>query len=390
MLSRIGLRHAFVVFSLLALVLNTLALIAVCSVTGVGSVAITAALLVSSAVLVGIGVVLGRHFAGRAEAIVAALNKVGKGDLTHRLQMSGKDDFAWLAYEYDVARKGVAHLVEQIQQGAHAVGQGVAQLVSSSQKISEASAAQSQAAIGINHALDQAATSIAQVADNTQQARGVADQASVLASSGSRGIDTLVREIESTSSSVQSSSQLIAELGNKSETISSIVLTIKGIAEQTNLLALNAAIEAARAGEQGRGFAVVADEVRKLAERSSSAANEINTMISSMVKGTQQAVIGMDDCVKQVDAGVVLARDAGASVLALDESARRTRAQIEDIATAMQTQSQATQAIVPNVELIRRMSQDTDEAVRRSEEVVRSLSALSGDLQSAVANFRAH
>ena len=116
----------------------------------------------------------------------------------------------------------------------------------------------------------------------------------------------------------------------------------------------------------------------------------IVTMISSMVKGTQQAVIGMDDCVKQVDAGVVLARDAGASVLALDESARRTRAQIEDIATAMQTQSQATQAIVPNVELIRRMSQDTDEAVRRSEEVVRSLSALSGDLQSAVANFRAH
>jgi methyl-accepting chemotaxis protein len=281
-------------------------------------------------------------------------------------------------------------LVDGISRSSREVGRVVGDLTQATAQIAHASQEQSSAASGINLAMDAATVSIARVAENAEAARQIAEQASGLASQGKQEIDSVVREIESTSAAVQQSSSMIVDLGKKSETISSIVQTIKGIADQTNLLALNAAIEAARAGEQGRGFAVVADEVRKLAERSSSAANDITTMISSMVSGTQQAVQGMNHCVSRVDAGVQSARAAGQSVVALDESARKTRAQIEEIAAAMRQQSQATQAIGSHVELISRMAEDNRGAVTRSQEVVGSLTGLSGELQTSVATFRAH
>jgi methyl-accepting chemotaxis protein len=346
-------------------------------------------LLSANGVLVLAGLFAGSHYAARAEAIVGALNNLAKGDLTCKLKLAGKDDFAWLAYEYDNARRGMVKLVDAIGGSAQDVFGAVKELGQSTDQIAHASQAQSSAALGIASAMEEATTSIRRVAETAEEARQIAEQASGLASQGKKDIDSLVQEIEGTSQAVQASSEVIADLGRKSETVSGIVQTIKGIAEQTNLLALNAAIEAARAGEQGRGFAVVADEVRKLAERSSSAANDITAMIDSMVTGTTQAVTGMGQCVRRVDAGVQIARQAGLSVQALDDSAHRTRAQVDDIAAAMRQQSQATESIGQNVELISRMAGDNREAVVHSEQVVSKLTGLSNQLQASLSVFRA-
>jgi len=389
MLSQFGLRYAFATFAVVGILLN-LACFGLASALGVGATtAALAAALLSGALLLGLGLIVGRHFAARAETIVGALNHLAKGDLTRKLKLDGKDDFAWLAYEYDSARRAMVKLVDVISGSAREVCTVVGELGRSTEQVAHASSEQSSAATGIAGAMDETSASIRRVAETAQEARQIADQASGLASKGKLDIDSLVREIEGTSGVVQQSSMVIADLGQKSETVSTIVQTIKGIAEQTNLLALNAAIEAARAGEQGRGFAVVADEVRKLAERSSSAANDITQTISSMVAGTQQAVAGMDACVRRVDAGVQIARQAGASVQALDDSAQRTRMQVEEIAAAMKEQAQATDLISNHVESISRMAEDNRSAVSASQDVVGTLSRLSDELSSALANFRA-
>jgi methyl-accepting chemotaxis protein len=389
MIQRLSLRYAFCGFAAIGLCVNLGACATAFALIGPSWLGASCALIGANLLMLALGVWIGRHYAARAEAIVAVLNHFAKGDLTHKARLEGKDDFAWLAYEYDSARRGIVKLVDAIGGSAREVFTVVAELGSSTARIAHASHEQSSAACGIASAMDETTASIRRVADSAQEARQIAERAGGLASQGKQDIDRLVEEIESTSSAVQQSSAVIAELGRKSETVSSIVQTIKGIADQTNLLALNAAIEAARAGEQGRGFAVVADEVRKLAERSSSAANDITSMISSMVAGTQQAVSGMDQCVRRVDAGVQFARHAGQSVLALDESAQRTRAQVDEIALAMQEQAKATDSIGANVELISRMAEDNRGAVLASQDVVSSLERLSGELQSALANFRA-
>ncbi|MDE3012356.1 MAG: methyl-accepting chemotaxis protein [Pseudomonadota bacterium] len=389
MIHRLGLRHAFAAFGLMGLILNLAAVGSVNAFAAGSALACGIALLLANAIMIAAGAAIGARYAQRAETIVGALNVFAKGDLSCKLKLDGKDDFAWLAHEYDNARRGIVKLVEAISGASHDVVGSVDELDRSTEQIAHSSGEQSSASLGIASAMEQATVSIRRVAEAAEEAGRIAEHASELATQGKLGIESLIREIEGTSGTVQQSSGVIAELGRKSETVSSIVQTIKGIADQTNLLALNAAIEAARAGEQGRGFAVVADEVRKLAERSSSAANDITQMIASMVSGTQQAVSGMEQCVRRVDAGVQIARQAGQSVQALDDSAHRTRGQVDDIAAAMREQAQAADAINEHVELISRMSEDNRNAVLASQQAVRRLGELSASLGGAVAGFRA-
>jgi methyl-accepting chemotaxis protein len=187
---------------------------------------------------------------------------------------------------------------------------------------------------------------------------------------------------------VKKSSHTIQALGRSSKQIGEIVSVINEIADQTNLLALNAAIEAARAGEQGRGFAVVADEVRKLAERTTKATKEIASMIKSIQKDTEEAVYSMDEGTREVDNGIGLADKAGASLKEIMQVSQRVADMVTEIAAASEEQSRAGEEISNNVESINKLAEQT---ATRTQQVARSaedLDRLTETLRQVVSQFK--
>jgi len=190
------------------------------------------------------------------------------------------------------------------------------------------------------------------------------------------------------SATVHQASGTIRAMGDSSQRISSIVGVIKDVADQTNLLALNAAIEAARAGEAGRGFAVVADEVRKLAERTAKATTEISDMVSTVQGNAEQAVSTMDETVARVAEGVSLARKTSESMLSINHGAQQVMDTVTDISNALREQGVASNEIAVNVENIARRSEENSSAVRAVAETALHLEKLAADTRQAVSRFR--
>jgi len=344
--------------------------------------------LVGSAVLmVLIAFAFGRHFARRTETLVGGLNRLAKGDLTCKLNLTGRDDFAWLGYEYDSARKSLTKLVRELLMLSQRVSECSEQLRADSKSIYGSSQQQSEAASTIAAAIEEMAVSVSHVADNARHARDFTDEAGAASAKGRSVIGGVVGEVGNIAEAVQASSAVIEELGRKSAEIRSIVSVIDELADQTNLLALNAAIEAARAGEQGRGFAVVADEVRKLAERTATATKEIGGMIAAVDSGSEQAVKSMHGGVEKVEHGVKLAREAGVTIDEINSQTMKVVSAVGDISAAMDEQRSATDQIARHVEEIARMAERNSEGTARTRETAETLSGLSGELKEAAARF---
>ena len=340
------------------------------------------------AITAGFAAYAGNHYAKRAEQVVGALHRLAEGDLTNKLKLSGRDDFAWLAYEYDCARKSLLKLVTELASHATTVSESAAQLAQSSESITRSTQQQSEAASSIAAAVEEMAVSVSHVADNAREARNLSQEAGNASHEGTTVIGNVVTEVSHIAQAVQHSSTVIEELGRQSAQIRSIVKVIDEVAEQTNLLALNAAIEAARAGEQGRGFAVVADEVRKLAERTASSTKEIGGMIEAIGKGTSEAVISMQQGVAKVENGVALAQQAGNAITAIDSRTQRVVTTVGDISTAIEEQRTATDVIARHVESIAQMAESNSVATQQTGDTARRLAELSRGLQSAVAQFK--
>ena len=195
-------------------------------------------------------------------------------------------------------------------------------------------------------------------------------------------------EIQQIAASLAETSQAIGQLNQRSSEIGDIVKVIHDIADQTNLLALNAAIEAARAGEAGRGFAVVADEVRKLAERTSKATTEIASRIQDVQDETQQAYQSMQQANGRIDTGVHSTQQVAEALRALSELSRHSMAKVVDMAQAMQQQNQSSHGIAQNMERISQMSVDTHSAIQQTGEVLQQLKQLSSELDNSLNRFR--
>jgi methyl-accepting chemotaxis protein len=229
---------------------------------------------------------------------------------------------------------------------------------------------------------------VMQVSDNSNQAAEASRKAAESAREGGAILEETLTKMRSMAASVGATAKKVEELGKSSDQIGRIVGVIDEIADQTNLLALNAAIEAARAGEQGRGFAVVADEVRKLAERTTKATNEIAQMIQSVQVETKTAVTAMVEGTKQVEEGVAFTTRAGDSLKQIISMSETVGEMITQIATAATEQSSATEEINRSMTEIAKLVRESTAGVQQSAQACQGLSGLALDMQKLVSTFK--
>lgn len=311
----------------------------------------------------------------------------GHGDLTRRMQSRSQDEIGRLAQDFNRFMEDLGELVRTVASHAHAVNSAAASLSATSGQVAQASAQQSNAALAAAGSISGLTEQVQQIVASTQAAETISTEAATLSQEGEQIASAASAEISKIAASVTQSSELILALGQRSNEISGIVKVIRDIAEQTNLLALNAAIEAARAGEQGRGFAVVADEVRKLAERTSVATTEITGMIAVIQNETQSAVASMEAGREQVSQGVLLANEAAQSLSRIHDSVNHTVQRIHQIADTTREQNDASGQIAHNVAQIAQMAEANNQAITASAAAARELEQLADRLENLVGRF---
>lgn len=317
-----------------------------------------------------------------------AANSIAAGDLTRPLPAASKDEMGALVAALSVMRNNLHELIASVREGISALNKTSGSVSVSAQNSSRVTERQSEDASGMAAAMEQLSVSIDQVSEHAGDAHQVSQRSSEQASEGGRVIHGAATEMENIATAVNHVAETIRGLENYSAQISGIASSIREIADQTNLLALNAAIEAARAGEQGRGFAVVADEVRKLAERTASSTTEITGMIGKIQEGTKQAVKEMEVGVVRVNEGVGLARQAGDSVGAIRDAAQQAARAVDDITIAIQEQSLAARDIARRIESIAQGTEENSMASSQTAASAKQMAQLSKQLDELAGRFK--
>lgn len=317
-----------------------------------------------------------------AEAIAA-------GDLSQAIETSQSDDETGkLLRSLVTMQNSLQSIITQIRSQATGLSNAASELSKSSNQVALSSAHQSTVAMSIASTVEKNNLNVEHVAQNAMRAQTISAESEAHSKQGGDVIFQVVSDMHSISESAGQASNIIQDLEVQSKHISSIINVIKEISDQTNLLALNAAIEAARAGEQGRGFAVVADEVRKLAERTGQSTQEITVMIGKIQIGTGQAVSSMQATVKRVIEGEALTQQAGNSISQIKFGAQQVLIAVNEISTAMQKESTASSQITKDIEEISKMSQENNLAIQATSKTAMHLEKLSDTLQSAVSHFK--
>ena len=312
----------------------------------------------------------------------------GQGDLTKQLLVTSGDEIGQISSAFNAFISKIRDLVSEVATQSAQLDIASINLASNSQEVAKRSHQQSDESSATAAAMEEIAVSIAHVAESAGDANTSVGDANQLTQTAHRQLGDTVHEISGINESMGLVAQLVERLDGRTRDIASIANVIKDIAGQTNLLALNAAIEAARAGEQGRGFAVVADEVRKLAERTTQATIEISDKLSVIQQETTQVVGGVDSAVKQVDRGVNMSRTAAESIDGIHQASMRLVDQIKEIANAVQEQKSAGNEIARRLENISCSAQENDASVQDSVQAVNDLKSMADNLQGLVHRFK--
>ncbi|CAM3237492.1 methyl-accepting chemotaxis protein [Pseudomonas floridensis] len=316
-------------------------------------------------------------------------DSIAHGNLSEPIvEPRSRDEASMLIRSLAVMQRDLRGMIEVVRRNAHGVSGMSGQLSSGCHEVAGSSQQQSSAAATMSAAASEMTASIEEITRHAEQAREMANQAEALAKNGGRVIHQVVSDMDGIARSAQQSAQVIRTLDKESEAIFNIIQVIKSIADQTNLLALNAAIEAARAGEQGRGFAVVADEVRSLAGRTSASTQEIASMVARIQQSTREAVTSMEAGVAQVDKGMAVTAEVERAIRDILDATLSTTQLVNDITRTIGEQSLASNEIAHQVEMIASMSEGNSRVIGETATTTDELSALAGQLSQSVDRFR--
>ena len=332
--------------------------------------------------------VMYRRLGSQLAAARTAVETVAGFDLTHDIVATGRDEICDLLNSLALMQERLRNVVSQVRDGARSLETMSGELAGASAKVAGASNKQAESATGMAASMEQLSVSIDQVHEHATISHDLATRSGEASRDGREITLSAASEMAAIAEGARQSSIIVAELGGLSADITSIVNVIREIADQTNLLALNAAIEAARAGEQGRGFAVVADEVRKLAERTSSSTKQIGDMIQRIQSGTRRTMDAMESDVARANQGEELARRAGESINQIEQRTSEVVRSVNEIHLALREQSAAARDVANRVEQIAQMTETNASASRQTSQNATQVSSLAGQLNNLVAGFR--
>ncbi|HUX91246.1 MAG TPA: methyl-accepting chemotaxis protein [Gallionellaceae bacterium] len=347
-----------------------------------------ASIIIGLTLSIALGLIITRSVNYGVRELAKTASKLANGELAARVDWDSTDELGDVGRAFNQMATEFSSLISQVRQSADQVATAAAIQTGTADKVSTISENQTQQAAIAASSIENLNLAVRQIAQKTVDVLTSASDASAMADEGQLVVNKAVVGIQQVAVTVRESAVLMASLGQRSDQIGQIINVIKDIAEQTNLLALNAAIEAARAGEQGRGFAVVADEVRKLAERTAMATSEISKMISAIQSETGNAVATMEKGSSEVSEGVALANQAGKSLQNINSSVKRVVDMIEQISESTRSQSETTNEITQRVEHIAEMAQENTVSVDATTHASHDLQELSSHLQQVVSRFK--
>ncbi len=324
------------------------------------------------------------------EAILRLLDEMGslaEGDLTVRATVT-EDITGAIADSINFAVEALRSLVQTINETAVQVAAAAQETQATAMHLAEAAEHQAQQITSASAAINEIAVSIDEVSKNSAESADVAQRSVQIAAKGAEVVRQTIQGMDNIRDQIQETSKRIKRLGESSQEIGSIVELINDIAEQTNILALNAAIQAASAGEAGRGFAVVADEVQRLAERSANATKRIETLVQTIQADTNEAVSSMEQTTSEVVAGARLAEDAGLALGEIETVSNDLADLIQNISEAARQQSAAATNISATMNVIQEITSQTSVGASQTAESIGNLAQLADDLRRSVADFK--
>lgn len=321
--------------------------------------------------------------------LLEAANEIAAGNLAVDLKhIEVKNEVGELAADFNKMAQNLRNIIGNVKDGVAQLASASEQMVSSSSQIVGGSQEQNMKSTQVATASQELSSTIVDVAKNASEAADSAREANKVAMQGGDVVEKSVESINGIANVTKGTAEMMLELGKRSNEVGDIIKVIDEIASQTNLLALNAAIEAARAGEQGRGFAVVADEVRKLAEKTTHATKEIGETIKMIQDYTNNAVASMQTEIHVVEEGVSFTRNAGSALKEIVSQVESVTSLIQQIATSAEQQSYASNQISEDIEIVAKISGDTTTSAQQIAMSSQNIAVLAMSLQDTVGKFR--
>ncbi|MDH4161805.1 MAG: methyl-accepting chemotaxis protein [Nitrospirota bacterium] len=319
--------------------------------------------------------------------LLSIVSGAAEGDLTVKAEVTA-DALGSVADAFNLMITGLTSLVTQAFNVAHEIQTSTTDILRASERMRKGAEQQTSQISTAVHAVNDMSHTIARMAENAEAATQTSLKATQAAVKGGTSVSETIKGMQRIRAAVQTTGKKIKGLGERSLEIGAIIEVINEIATQTNLLALNAAIEAARAGEQGKGFAVVADEVRKLAERAARATKDITSLIKGIQVETSEAVTVMEEGTREVEEGTKLADQAGAALREIEQIVKQTSTLVTEITKAANDQVKVSESVVHSMDDISKLTQETTVGVRDTVETISRLADLSTRLADAIGRFK--